>query len=221
MRHNIFQFGNTFWIQKNSVAMGISYAVNYAFLYMGILEILELLQDFAMWMPFFARFIDDGIGIWLITIPGSTRAWRDFNQYIKEWGDLRWTNTGHLKQLCFLYISITISCDNTLKFKTYCKEVNLHLYIPTHSFHSPDIIRSIIFSRVRAYFLHNTHQKDFVYNCYLLAHYLKQRWWQWHQLAPHFTAAEKILQSKVKLNLLEYSIHMKRGKQETSSTNQQ
>ena len=65
MKKNIFRFGDTYWKQINGTAMGTSCAVNYAFLYMGLLEMLELLDDFKMWMPFYGRFIDDGIGIWL------------------------------------------------------------------------------------------------------------------------------------------------------------
>ena len=74
MKRNIFQFGDTFWKQKNGAAMGTSCAVNYAFLYIGLLEMLELLKDFELWMPFYRRFIDDGVGIWLTALPGSAQA---------------------------------------------------------------------------------------------------------------------------------------------------
>ena len=63
MKKNIFQFGNTFWKQKNGTTMETNCAVNYAFLYVGLLEILELLKDFESWMPFYQQFIDDGVGI--------------------------------------------------------------------------------------------------------------------------------------------------------------
>ena len=45
MEKNIFRFGDTFLRQKDGTAMGTSCAVNYAYLcYMGLLEILKLLQ---------------------------------------------------------------------------------------------------------------------------------------------------------------------------------
>ena len=53
MKKNIFQFGDTFWKQKNGAAMGTSCAVNYAFLYIGLLEMLEILKEFKPWMPFY------------------------------------------------------------------------------------------------------------------------------------------------------------------------
>ena len=53
MKRNIFQFADTFWRQKNGAVMRPSCVVNYAFLYIGLLEILELLKDFKPWMPFY------------------------------------------------------------------------------------------------------------------------------------------------------------------------
>ena len=53
MKRNIFQFGDTFWKQKNGAAMGTSCAVNYTFLYIGLLEMLKLFKDFEPWMPFY------------------------------------------------------------------------------------------------------------------------------------------------------------------------
>ena len=38
MKENIFQFGDTHWLQKIGCAMGTSAAVNYAYLYVGLLE---------------------------------------------------------------------------------------------------------------------------------------------------------------------------------------
>ena len=46
MKNNVFQFGDTFWRQLNGTAMVTSCAVNYAFLYVRILEIEQLLKDF-------------------------------------------------------------------------------------------------------------------------------------------------------------------------------
>ena len=43
MTKNIIQFGNTHWVQ-----------VNYSFLYIGLLEMQELVKDFELWLPFYA-----------------------------------------------------------------------------------------------------------------------------------------------------------------------
>ena len=81
--------------------MGTSCAVNYAFLYMGLLEMIELMSDFAPWLLFYGRFIDDGFGIWLTNKRGSATWWRDFLRRLNNWGCLKWTNTGHLLLLKF------------------------------------------------------------------------------------------------------------------------
>ena len=65
MSNNIFQFGDTHWRQKQGCAMGTSTAVNYAYLYIGILEIQTLLKKYGAQLLFFKRFIDDVIGVWL------------------------------------------------------------------------------------------------------------------------------------------------------------
>jgi hypothetical protein len=39
MWNNIFQFDDTFWKQKRGCVMGTSSAVNYACLYVGLLEV--------------------------------------------------------------------------------------------------------------------------------------------------------------------------------------
>ena len=119
MGSNIFEFGDTAWRQRNGTAMGTSCAVNYAFLYVGLLEILEILPDFKPWLLYYGRYIDDGIGLWNTTKAGSNRAWQDFQNRLNKWGDLRWTNTGHVDTLNFLDLTITISKGNKLKFKTF------------------------------------------------------------------------------------------------------
>ena len=212
MKRNIFRFGDTFWRQKNGTAMGTSCAVNYAFLYMGLLEMLELLRDFKLWMPFYGRFIDDGIGIWLTLAPGADRAWVDFKRRLNSWGKLRWTNTGHVKSLVFLDLTITINSKRCLEFKTFRKKSNLHLYLPPNSAHPPDTIRSIIFSRVRAYFLHNTHYADLRAECVTLARDLIKSGWKWEDLSLHFHEAQGNLEKQGRYNMLKKAMKNRREK---------
>lgn len=213
MKNNIIKFGDTYWVQQNGAAMGTSCAVNYAFLYMGLLEMEQLLHDFAPWMPFYARFIDDGIGIWLTRRPGSLRAWRDFLARLNNWGKLKWTNTGHVSSLVFLDLTISINANNCLDFQTYRKPMNLYLYLPPHSAHPADVIRSIVFGRTRAYFLHNTYEKDYVRNCYLLAKHLLARGWDWERLSPLFEEAAELLTRKGKPKLLANAMKTRRVKE--------
>ena len=77
MTNNIFQFGDTHWRQRRGCAMGTSSAVNYACLYVGLLEVRRLLPRYTDHLLFYRRFIDDGIGVWIDT-PGDPFAWRSF-----------------------------------------------------------------------------------------------------------------------------------------------
>jgi hypothetical protein len=55
MTHDVFKFGDTFWVQLSGTAMGAPPAPNYATLYFP--QHLNLL--------YYGRYIDDGLGIWI------------------------------------------------------------------------------------------------------------------------------------------------------------
>ena len=155
MKNNIFQFGNTFWRQKDGTAMGTSAAVNYAYLYVGLLEILRLLEKYEASLAFFKRFIDDGIGVW---IPNSDDplAWPNFFEALNSWGKLKWTCDGHVNSLVFLDLRIAIGPDRHLLFETYQKPMNLYLYIPPGSSHPKNMLRGLVLGRLCAYQLQNS-----------------------------------------------------------------
>ena len=94
--------------------------------------------------------------------PGSAQAWEDFKRRLNKWRELKWTNTGFVKSVVFLDLTIKINDKRELEFFNYRKPMNLSLYLPPNSSHSPDVLRSIIFGPVRAYFLHCTYNKYFV-----------------------------------------------------------
>jgi hypothetical protein len=67
MKNDIFQFGDTYWQQKRGCTMGTSTSINYAYLYVGLLEVKRLLPNYKNSLLFFKQFIDDGIGVWIDT----------------------------------------------------------------------------------------------------------------------------------------------------------
>jgi hypothetical protein len=48
--------------------MGMSSTNNYAYLYVGLLEVRQLLPCYKNNLLFFKRFIDNGIGVWIDTL---------------------------------------------------------------------------------------------------------------------------------------------------------
>ena len=108
----------------------------------------EILLDFKPWLLFYGRFIDDGIGFWNTNFPGAHRAWCNFQQQINRWSKLQWTNTGLVRSLQFLDLTVYINEENRLNFCTYRKPMNLNIYILPNSAHPPSVIKSIVFGRV-------------------------------------------------------------------------
>jgi hypothetical protein len=193
MSNNIIQFGDTYWHQLRGCAMGNSAAVNYAYLYVGLLEVRRLLPCYKESLLFFRRFIDDGIGVW-IDQPGDLCAWRSFFACLNRWGTLKWTCEGHVDSLIFLDLNISIGADCHLVSSTYQKEMNLYLYIPLSSAHPKNMLRGLVFGRLRAYWIQNTAKSNYTRMASLLARRLMARGYTLEQLLPLFTEADARLQ---------------------------
>jgi hypothetical protein len=189
MRNNILQFGDTVWRQKRGCAMGTSAAVNYAYLYVGLLEVQRLLPQYTSSLLFFKRFIDDGIGVW-VDNPNDPDGWDNFMACLNDWGKLRWTCDGHVDTLIFMDLNISIGPHCSIVYSTFQKEMNLYLYIPPGSAHPTNMIRGLIFGRLRAYWLQNTRRQDFYHMATLLARRLMARGYTLPQLLPIFKEAE-------------------------------
>jgi hypothetical protein len=189
MKNNIFQFGDTYWRQKRGCAMGTSSAVNYACLYVGLLEVKRLLPRYSTQLLFFKRFIDDGIGVWLDT-PDDPLAWKRFFRALNNWGTLKWTCDGHVTDLVFLDMNISITpTTRQIHFRSFQKPMNLYLYLPPGSAHPKNMLYSLVFGRLRAYRLRNTDTKDFIEMAKLLARRLVARGYSLETLKPVFARA--------------------------------
>jgi len=188
MSNNILQFGDTTWRQISGCAMGTSAAVNYSYLYVGRLETHILLKRYQANLLYYKRFIDDVIGVWMDD-PAHPEAWDDFFRDLNNYGKLRWTTTGFTDHLTFMDLDINILPDGSIHTSTHQKELNLYLYIPKGSAHSPSMLRGLVYGRLRAYKLHNTDPKDFDHYTCLLAKRLQARGWDSRTLNKLFREA--------------------------------
>ena len=81
-------------------------------------------------------------------------------------------------------LTVSIDKNNNLHYKTFQKAMNLYLYIPPCSAHSPTMIRGLIFDRPRAYYNHNTDRAGYYRMAILLAQRLVDRGWNFDKIRP-------------------------------------
>jgi hypothetical protein len=128
--------------------------VNYACLYVGLLEVWRLLPRYKNQLLFFKCSIDDGIGVWLDT-DNDPQAWTSFFHCLNHWGSLKWTCDGHTDDLVFLDLPILITPACQIHFKSY-----------------QNMLYSLIFGWLRAYRIQNTNTADYIHMAILLAQHL-------------------------------------------------
>jgi len=196
MTNNIIQFGDTYWRQRSGCAMGTSTAVNYSYLYVGSLETFVLLTKYKNNFLYYKRFIDDVIGVWLPS-PDSPDTWNNVLTDINNFGQLKWTTTGFTNKLIFMDLEISVDEHGQIHTRTYQKELNLYLYIPPGSAHPRNMLRGLIYGRLRAYKLQNSDRSDFIYFAKLLGKRLRDRGWSPSELIPIFREACLHLHSEI------------------------
>jgi hypothetical protein len=144
MRNNVFKFGDTFWIQEQGTAMGTPPAPNYATLYFGIHE-LDIAPHFNTVLAAYFRYIDDCLALWIhhpdpIVDQHNLLA---FKEAMNSYGKLTWEFTPLAKTVNFLDLTISIA-ETGIQTRLFEKELNLYLYIPPHSAHSPGVLRGLV-----------------------------------------------------------------------------
>ena len=91
MTNNVFQFGDTFWLQKVGTVMAAPPAPPWATIFLGIPE-ETVLARFGSRLQLYRRFIDDILGIWLID-PNPVkdrRQWTSFVALMQDYYRLEW-----------------------------------------------------------------------------------------------------------------------------------
>ena len=91
MTNNVFQFGDTFWLQKVGTAMEAPPAPPCATIFFGILK-ETVLTIFGPRLQLYHCFIDDVLGIWLVNPDSAddSRQWTLFVELIQDYYGLEW-----------------------------------------------------------------------------------------------------------------------------------
>ena len=198
MRNNVFEFGDTRYLQLMGTAMGTSSVCMYATIYFAIHEIETLVPTFGQNLFFVKRYIDDLIGIWVVNDPSIT--WEDFGSSLNSFGLLRWDIDEPSNSVDYLDLTITIK-DRRIITRTYQKEMNLYQYLPPHSCHPLSTLKGMIYSLMRTYFKHITYQQDYINTVILMFHHLLARGWD------RYTLKDTILAADVKLQQLDLQVN--------------
>ena len=101
-------------------------------------------------------------------------------------------------------------------FKTYQKSMNLYLYIPSHSAHTPGLLKSLIYGLVFTYHRQNTFKLDFLHFIRLLYDRLIARGHKKETLYSIFLCAAESLEKKLSTRK---TVLSNNKKSETKSTN--
>jgi hypothetical protein len=192
MRNNIFEWGVLRFLQLLGTAMGTSAAVMWATIYFGYHETKTIIPKYGKYFLYFKRYIDDIFGIWLVD---DSSAWTDFQDDLNDFGVLTWEVGALVKSVDFLDLNITI-IGNHLEYRTFQKEMNLYLYLPPSSAHSPSIIKGTIFGLMSRYYAHNTHRRDYIHFTKLLYTRLLDRGWKKEAIMPIFLEAAERIESR-------------------------
>jgi hypothetical protein len=147
-QNNYFKFGDTFWRQKSGTGMGISPAPPWATIFFGLYED-TLIPKWKEVIPFYKRFIDDILGVWLCH-PCPVRdleLWNEFKSDMQRWHGLEWDCESPSTAVDFMDLSITIAGDRVVT-SLYEKPQNLYLYLPEHSSHPPGQGTGLVFGQV-------------------------------------------------------------------------
>jgi hypothetical protein len=174
MKNNIFEFGDTHFLQLTGTAMGTSSACMYATIYYAIHETKTLLPNFGRNILFLRRYIDDMFGIWVMNDPSMT--WTAFGEAINDFGLLRWEIDEPTISLDYLDINITIDNDSIVT-RTFRKAMNLYQFLPPHSAHPPATLKGMIYSLMKTYLYQNSHQRDYEREVIFLFNHLTARGW--------------------------------------------
>ena len=134
--------------------------------------------------------------------------WTSFKQDLNTCSSLSWETEELGKQSPFLDLNIWIN-KNTQKiqYSTCQKDMNLFLYIPPHSAHPQNTIKSLIYGLLKTYQRQNPDPNDFQNMSILLFKRLQARGHQHHNLKQIFSATLQKLKSQHNTSAPHHSHH--------------
>jgi hypothetical protein len=99
----------------------------------------------------------------------TTTDWSNFCNDINKFGVLAWDIKQQRLSTSVDFLDLTLSIKNCrIVSRTFQKDINLYLYLPSMSPHSTSNIKGTIFGLICHYYAQNTYHIDFVHFVCLL-----------------------------------------------------
>ena len=197
MRNNVFQFGDTFWLQTSGTAMGTPPAPPYANLFYAIHE-NRFVRKYPQ-LALYKRFIDDIFGIWVpVSDPSDdAKQWAAFKNDANAYHGMIWEFIERTDVMNFMDLTITIRAG-IISTTLFEKLLNVHGYIPPHSAHAPGVLNGLISGctdRIYSLCSDDTERKRHISTFY---HRLLRHGYQPHDLLAKFASAHQLARGKKK-----------------------
>ena len=200
MTTSVFQFGNTWWQQMIGTAMGTPCACSYATLFFAYYERMVICPKYKNNLIFYKRYIDDIFFVWKHD-SANPNAFADFQTDLSAQCKLEWITENLSNKVDFLDLSISID-EGRFTFKTFQKAMNLYLYIPSHSAHTPGLLKSLIYGLVTTYHRQNSLHADFLLVTKLLYDRLIARGHKQDTIEPIFLEVATIIDHRLSTRVL-------------------
>jgi hypothetical protein len=119
--------------------MGVASGPSYATIYFAVNEASFSFEE----LFYYTRYLDDIFGIWVPRRSHDDKIFECFQRRMK-FGRLLWDFSKRTDRASFLDMDLSIGSDGKIHSRCVEKVLNLHLYIPPHSAHPPNILRGQI-----------------------------------------------------------------------------
>ena len=194
MKWNLFEYGNSFFLQLLGTAMGTPVAVIWATIYFYWHEKHVLIPKYGKKITLQLRYVDD---IFAIAKMGgddglTSAEWNAFKKDLNNFGLLKWKVNEPSSIVNFLDITLKIE-NGKITSKTYQKPTNLYQYISRNSAHPSWMISGIIYSMLKRYYQQNTCRDDYWKVAMAFYNHLKYRGWNRRTLEKYFVASHNRL----------------------------
>ena len=144
MRHNVFSFSNSYFLQLNGTAMGTNVACMYATIYYNFHEERILLSSTNIF--FYRRLIDDAFLIVRNVNKSTIRTIQyEMDSFSLMGKRLKWEVEEPKQTVNFLDLMIGITNKGNITTKTFQKQQNTYLYWTPTSCQPPLILKSFIY----------------------------------------------------------------------------